>query len=84
MLCEQTESGLTFEAPPYSVATFAFAAGQNLAHSSPIWIASSRVGARMIAAGTTAAGRKRPSTISMSGAAEAPCLTMRPRNIGAS
>ena len=50
------------------------AAPQNLAHSSPIWMASSRVGARTMACGTTAAGRKRPSTISMSGAAVAPCF----------
>mmetsp|Transcript_2263 Transcript_2263/g.5861 ORF Transcript_2263/g.5861 Transcript_2263/m.5861 type:complete len:255 (-) Transcript_2263:79-843(-) len=37
-------------------------------------MASSRVGARTMACGTTAAGRKRPSTISMSGAAVAPCF----------
>jgi hypothetical protein len=64
-------------APPYSVTTFAPAAGQNFKHSSPIWIASSRVGASTIAEGVTAAGRNRPSTISISGAAHAPFLTMR-------
>mmetsp|Transcript_1948 Transcript_1948/g.9372 ORF Transcript_1948/g.9372 Transcript_1948/m.9372 type:complete len:251 (+) Transcript_1948:253-1005(+) len=37
-------------------------------------MASSRVGARTMACGTTAAGRNRPSTISMSGAAVAPCF----------